>query len=151
MDQLQPAGKAVQLIAAFPLAVLTILLRDDDLGHGLCRPHLGLQLPLELQHALMAHGLVPTGIDADLDAIQRHLDDQTGKSLQMAAKGITVRAVSIAGSRSASGRRRIASRYSRLCGSWEARSGRRAVGAQTSAGHRPTPRGSHGGRQHESP
>jgi hypothetical protein len=75
-DRRQPVLSPLQLLgkitAQLPLAVLAVLLGIQDLDLAQQLPDLLLQLGLGLEHPLVAHGLVLTGIGLHLGAIQRH-------------------------------------------------------------------------------
>jgi hypothetical protein len=66
----------------------TIVLGIDDLGLAQQRSHLSLELPFAFEHALMAHGLVLTGIGFHLGAIQCNLPQahQPGLSRELVAE-----------------------------------------------------------------
>ena len=67
-----------ELIAPFVFAELSVFLGIKQLGPTQQRPHLAFQLLLALEHPLVAHGLVLTGIGFHLGAIQRHLAQAMG-------------------------------------------------------------------------
>ena len=55
------------------LAVLPVFLGVDQLGPAQQSPHLGLKLPLAIEHALVAHGFALAGILINLGAIERRI------------------------------------------------------------------------------
>ncbi|MCP9779107.1 MULTISPECIES: hypothetical protein [Cyanobium] len=77
VDPLQSAAAPLeflrQLIAAFALAELAVLLGIDDLGLAQQGSHLGFQLPHGLEDPLVAHGFLTAGIGYRLCAIQSHI------------------------------------------------------------------------------
>ncbi len=106
-DPLQLTGTGlrflVQLIALLAVAVLAVLLGVGQFGLAEQGSHLALQLPLTLEHPLVAHGLVLAGVGPEFGAIQRymsqahqpclltdleHLDEQRGPGIQVTAPEI---------------------------------------------------------------